>query len=71
MTMPLQCFTIEELERLDAHQIALLEHAIEREIRNSPEIHKILRAKFQPMYDRLASQPRPQRTRGSSARRST
>ena len=68
-----QCFSTEELEQLDEHQLALLRHAIEREIRNSPEIHRILREKFGPMRDRMASQgrsqparrPRPQRTPGS------
>ena len=61
MSAPLQCFTIEELERLDAHQLDLLKNAIEREIRNSPEIHRILRKKFEPMYDAMASKRRPRR----------
>jgi hypothetical protein len=71
MSAQLQCFTIEELEQLDAHQLDLLRNAIDREIRNSPEIHQIIRAKFEPMYNRMASQPRPRRARSSSSPRST
>jgi hypothetical protein len=59
MSNQLQCFTIEELERLDAHQLDLLKNAIDREIRNSREIRAIIRKKFEPMYVRMASQPRP------------
>jgi len=65
----MQCFSIEELEPLDEHKQALLRHAMEREVRNNPEIHRILRAKVQPMYDRWMSQARPQRGRGSRPRR--
>jgi hypothetical protein len=54
MSSPLQCFTIEELEKLDAHQLDLLKNAIDREIRNSPKIKGILYRKFKPMYNRMA-----------------
>ncbi|GAC1347343.1 MAG: hypothetical protein NVSMB18_32040 [Acetobacteraceae bacterium] len=49
-----KCFSIEELETLDAHKVALLREAIERELANSPEIREILRAKTRPVYDRLS-----------------
>jgi hypothetical protein len=58
MSNVMQCFSIEELESLDEHQLALLRFAIEREVRNSEEIKAILRARFQPMYDRMVAQRR-------------
>jgi len=57
----MQCFSIEELEPLDEHQRALLRFAIEREVRNNPEIHRIIREKYGPMRDRMAVQRTPQR----------
>jgi hypothetical protein len=65
----MQCFSIEELEPLDEDQRALLRHALEREVRNNPEIHRILREKFSPIRDRMAAQARPRRPRGSGSRR--
>jgi hypothetical protein len=59
----LQCFSIEELEQLDEDQLAFLRRALEREVRNNPEIHRILRERFQSTYDRMASQRRPRRAR--------
>jgi hypothetical protein len=64
---PLQLFDIEELERLDAHQLALLKVAIEREIDNSPEIATILKAKVRPIYDRLTPRNSPQPAGGSGS----
>jgi hypothetical protein len=69
MSSQLQCFTIEELEQLDAHQLELLRNAIDREIRNSPEILAIIRKKFEPMYVRMASRPSGSKPRRRSARR--
>jgi hypothetical protein len=63
MAAMMQCFSIEELEALDEHQLALLRFAIEREVRNNPDIHKIIRDKFGPMRDRMAAQRRPRRRR--------
>jgi hypothetical protein len=57
----MQCFSIEELEALDEHQLALLRFAIQRDVRINPDIHKIIRDKFLPMRDRMASQRRPPR----------
>jgi hypothetical protein len=68
MGYAMQCFSIEDLERLDANQLAFLRQAIEREIGNNPEIQRILKERFQAMYDRMAPPappPRPRRTRGS------
>jgi hypothetical protein len=62
MGKPLQCFTIEELEELDESQLRLLRKAIEREIRTSADIQKIIRDKFAPMRVRMAAQ---RRARGS------
>jgi type II secretory pathway predicted ATPase ExeA len=59
----MQCFSIEELEQLDEDQLAFLRRAMERELSNNPEILRILRQRVQPIYDRMASQRRPQRTR--------
>ena len=74
MSAPLACFSIEELELLDAHQVELLKNAIEREIRTSPEIRAILRSKYEAMFARMAAgQPPPggpPRGRGARARRS-
>jgi hypothetical protein len=58
MSDKMQCFSIEELEPLDEHQLALLRFAIEREVRNSPEVKRILRASVQPIYDRMLLQRR-------------
>ena len=65
----MQCFSIEDLEQLDEDQLAFLRRAIEREVNNNPEIHRILRERFQPMYDRMASQRRPRRAPSSRSRR--
>jgi len=66
----MQCFTNEELEQLDEDQLAFLRAAIERELDSNPEIQRILRARFQSMYDRMTTQPRPRRTTASRSRRS-
>ena len=58
----MQCFSIEELEKLDEDQLAFLRRAMERELSNNPEILRILRQRVQPIYDRMA-QRRAQRTR--------
>jgi hypothetical protein len=63
MSAFMQCFSIDELEVLDERQLAHLRHAIEREVRNNPEIHRILREKFSPIRDRMAGQARPARAR--------
>jgi hypothetical protein len=67
----MQCFSIEELEQLDEDQLAFLRRAIEREIQNNPEIHRILKEKFQPMRDRMASQRPPRRARAPRPPRAT
>jgi len=64
----MQCFTIEELEALDEHQLALLRFAIQRDVRINPDIHKIIRDKFGPMRDRMVSQARPPRARSRRTR---
>lgn len=61
-------FSAEELEALDEKQLEILEHAIIREIRTSPEILGLLRTKFRPVYDRWASTGRPQRARTPRSR---
>jgi hypothetical protein len=78
MSAFMQCFTIDELEPLDERQLSHLRHAIEREVRNNPEIHRILRDKFGPIRDRMAAQggaapagAAPRRPRGSGPRRRT
>jgi hypothetical protein len=58
MSAFMQCFSIEELERLDEHQLSLLRFALEREVRNSPEIKRILRVSVQALYDQMRSQRR-------------
>jgi hypothetical protein len=63
-------FSIEELEQLDEDQLAFLRRALEREILSNPEIHRILRERFQSLYDRMLSQRRPRRAGGSRSRRS-
>jgi hypothetical protein len=60
--MSMECFTTEELEELTPHQLELLTHATQREVRNNPEIRRILREKFGPMRDRMVAQSRPRRT---------
>jgi hypothetical protein len=65
----MQCFSTEELESLTEHQLTLLRFAIEREVRNNPEIHRIIRERFQPMFERMVSQGTPTRARGSRSRR--
>jgi len=47
--------SIDELEKLDPHQLALLKAAIEREISSSDDIKKILHTKLRPVYDRMVS----------------
>ncbi len=54
MGFTLQCFSVEELEKLDPAQREILKHAIEREIGNNPDVQKVLRQKVQPTYDRMA-----------------
>jgi hypothetical protein len=54
----MQCFSVDELLPLDEHQLSLLRFALEREVRNSPEIKRILRASVQPLYDQMQSQRR-------------
>jgi hypothetical protein len=76
MSDSMQCFSIEELERLNPHQLDLLRHATRRELRNNPEIRRIIRDSVQPIYDRMTGQarppspptPRPRRPRGSRTR---
>lgn len=58
MAAMMQCFSTEELESLSEHQLALLRFAIEREVRNNPDIHRLIRDKFQPMYERMSSEGR-------------
>jgi L-serine deaminase len=63
----MHAFSIEDLEKLDENQLAFLRRAIEREVRTNPEIHRILRERFQTMYERMtgpaATQARPRRPR--------
>ena len=61
----MQCFTIEELEALDEHQLALLRFAIQSDVRINPDIKRIIRDKFGPMRDRMASEQRPRRARST------
>jgi hypothetical protein len=63
MSDSMQCFSIEELEQLDPHQLDLLRHATRREIRNNPEIRRMIRESVQLIYDRMAGQTRPRRPR--------
>jgi hypothetical protein len=58
-----QLFSIEELEELDEKHLTILREAILSEIRVNPQIQRILKEKFQPMRERMASQARPQRSR--------
>jgi hypothetical protein len=64
MSSYMQCFSIDEVLLLDEHQLSLLRLALEREVRNSPEIKRILRASIQPLYDQMVS-PSKSRKRGS------
>jgi hypothetical protein len=77
MSESMECFATEELEELTPHQLELLRHATRREIRNNPEIRRIIRESVQPIYDRMTGQagprrppsprtPRPRRPRGPS-----
>jgi hypothetical protein len=59
MSMTMQAFTIEELEKLSEHQVTLLQFAVEREIRNSSEIKGIIRDKFEPMLNRMTAESNP------------
>jgi hypothetical protein len=59
MSAPLSCFSIEELEHLDAHQVDLLRNAIERELRENEQIKGMLKTKFQAMYDRMKAGTKP------------
>ena len=61
----MQCFSIEELEALDEHQLALLRFAIQRDVRINPDIKKIIKDKFGPLRDRMASE---HRRRGARSR---
>jgi hypothetical protein len=61
----MQCFSHEELEQLDEAQLEFLRNAIERELDSNPEVQRILRERFQSMYDRMRGQRRPRRPRGS------
>jgi hypothetical protein len=54
----MQCFSTEELLPLDEHQLSLLRLALEREVRNSSEIKRILRTSVQALYDQMLSQRR-------------
>src|SRR4051794_21378028 len=49
--------TIEELEKLEAHKLALLKAAIEREIAHSKEFQELLEKKMRPVYDRMVGHP--------------
>jgi hypothetical protein len=66
--MAIICFTIEELEELDEHQLSLLRHAIERELATNADIHKLIRDKFAPVRVRMAAQ---RRTRGPNPAQGT
>jgi hypothetical protein len=69
MSDVMQCFTIEELEALDEHQVNLLRFAIQRDVRTNPDIHKIIRGKFGPMYQRMAAGRAPRKAAGRKAPR--
>jgi hypothetical protein len=58
MSAPLSSFTIEELEHLDAHQVDLLRNAIER-LRENEQIKRMIKEKFQPMYNRMKAGTKP------------
>jgi hypothetical protein len=62
-------FSIEELEQLEENQLEFLRRAMQREIRSNPEIHRILRERLQPLYDRMATQRRTRRAPTSRSRR--
>jgi len=47
-------FTIKELQALDQKQLEILRDAMVSEIRNSEEIHKILKKSLHTKYDELA-----------------
>jgi hypothetical protein len=61
------CFSIEELEQLNANQLAFLRRALEREVSTNPEIQSILRERFQAMYERMTAQA-PQAPQARSRR---
>jgi hypothetical protein len=67
-----QLFTLEELKALDERHLAILRDAILSEVRTSPEIREVLRAKLRPVYDQLKPQEAPRkRARGSGSRSAT
>ncbi len=55
----MQCFSIEELEKLDPAQLEMLRRAVEREVGSNPEIMKILRQKLEPTLNRMSTAPKP------------
>ena len=62
----MQCFSIDELLPLDERQLSVLRFALQRQVRNSPEIKRILRASVQPLYDQMV--PPPKRRKRASRR---
>ncbi len=48
-----QLFSIAELKALDEKELEILRDAVRHEIRTSPTIRKILRAKTRPVYNQL------------------
>jgi hypothetical protein len=46
-------FSAAQIKALDQKQIRALRKAVQLEIRNSPEIRKLLKAKVRPHYNRL------------------
>ena len=67
----MRCFSIEELEQLDENQLTFLRRALEREISTNPEIQRILRERFQAMYDRMTAQVPQARSRRPRTPRTT
>jgi hypothetical protein len=71
MSDAMHTFSIEELEQLDPNQLEFLRRALVREVRTNPEIHRILRERIQPLYDRMAAQTTQARSRRPRTRRTT
>jgi hypothetical protein len=53
-----QLFSIAELKALDEKQLEILRDAIRHEIRTSPNIRRVLRAKVRRVYNQLKPKSR-------------
>jgi hypothetical protein len=55
MGSPEKLFSAKQLEKLDKKQRAALKKEIQRHVKSSPEIRKILKAKVQPSLTKMKS----------------